>query len=144
MPVSPFPDLRDFYDPALTLPVGGKTYRIAAPSQADTLAVREVVTGGVQDATEYLDRLFRLLGAERTDTGVYVGGLVDEMTADGLVWNELVRVAETAALHFGDGEERARAWWAAELHAAAVAQAVADEAQESEKPKPRKATKKAK
>lgn len=141
MPAAPFPDLRTFYDPTLTLPVGGKTYRIPAPSQADTLAVRQVITGDVPDPTEYLDRLFRLLGAARNKAGVYVGGLVDEMTADGLVWNELVRVAETAALHFGDNEDRARSWWAAELHNDAVMQAAADALETEPKPKARKSPK---
>lgn len=147
MALSPFPDLREFYDPALVLPIGGKTYRIAAPSQADTLAVRAVLQGAEVSDGEYLDRIMALLGAARAEDGAYSGGLVDEMTADGLSWPELLRVAETAALHFGESETRARAWWSAELLADVVTQAAADQADtapevepEPVKRKPRKNT----
>lgn len=120
------PDLRDFYDPALSLTVGGKEYRIEPPNQKQTLAVRAVITQSekVPDR-EYLDRIFALLGATRSADGTYAGGLVDEMQADGCVWSEVMRVAETAALHYGDSATEGHAWWSAELLADAIAQSTA-------------------
>lgn len=123
---SPLPDLRDFYDPALTLTVGGKEYRIEPPSQKQTLAVRAVVTGAKVPDREYLDRIFALLGATRGTDGSFTGGLVDQMTADGVVWAEVQRVAETAALHYGDSAAEARSWWSAELLADAIAKSAAE------------------
>ena len=123
-----FPDLREFYDPALVLPIGGKEYRIEAPTQKQALAVRAVINGASVPDTEYLDRIFALLGASRNaDDHQYAGGLVDVMYADGLVWPEILRVAETAAIHFGDSEPQARAWWSAELIAEAMAKGAAAE-----------------
>lgn len=123
---SPLPDLRDFYDPALTLTVGGKEYRIEPPSQKQTLAVRAVITGAAKvPDREYLDRIFALLGATRGVDGAFTGGLVDQMNADGLAWAEVMRVAETAALHYGDSEAEGRSWWSAELLAEALAKSTA-------------------
>lgn len=123
---SPLPDLRDFYDPALTLTVGGKEYRVEPPSQKQTLAVRAVITGAAKvPDREYLDRIFALVGATRGVDGSFTGGLVDEMNADGCAWAEVMRVAETAALHYGDSAAEGRSWWSAELLADAIAQSTA-------------------
>ena len=119
------PDLRDFYDPALVLTVGGKEYRIAPPSQKETLAVRAVITGAKVPDEEYLDRIFALVGATRDVDGSFTGGLVDEMNADGCAWAEIMRVTETAALHYGDSATEARQWWSAELLADALAKSTA-------------------
>lgn len=133
-----FPDLREFYDPALVLPIGGKEYRVEAPTQRVALNVRAVINGADVADEEYLDRILALIGAARNDDNEYVGGLIDEMAADGLGWPEQLRVAETAALHFGDNPARARAWWSAELLADAAAKAVADNVPDKPKKPARK------
>ena len=61
-----FQDLSDYFDPALYLPIRGKTYRIPAPSAHDGLRLQMLLRTpelAMSDRAE-LDEIMKLLGAE--------------------------------------------------------------------------------
>lgn len=94
-----FKDLREFYDPHLYLPVGGKRYKIPAPSMEQARRLKTLV------ATEVtLDR-------ELAEITELFGPLSDELLADGVSWTEYLHVGKTALLWVGAGQKVAEAFW---------------------------------
>lgn len=58
-----FDDLRTFHDPDLILPIGGKEYRITAPSASDGLRIRQLFAAQAIGDTTELAHIAKILGA---------------------------------------------------------------------------------
>lgn len=118
-----FPDLREFYDPALVLPIGGKEYRVEAPTVKEGMRLRRLMNdkGAATESTDhdYLTAILGLLGATwDSETEEFTGGVWSEMIADGVPWPSALRVAETAGAHYGLNEMMSQAYWGAPAFAA--------------------------
>ncbi|AWB84774.1 hypothetical protein [Corynebacterium liangguodongii] len=110
-------DLRQFHDPDLHLPIGGKVYTVHAPNAQDGLRLKAYVLAPESaDMTvtgkANIDMISIVLGATydpATDT--MTGGLWDELVADGIPLEEVYHVANTAIAHFAVGEAFGEFWW---------------------------------
>ena len=94
-----FRDLRDVFDPDLYLPIGGKTYRIPAPTMEQAARLKLLVLVEMTDEQEHAE-IDELLGAVR-----------DELFADGVKWPEFTHLGRTALLWAGAGDVIAEAHW---------------------------------
>ncbi|NKR94330.1 hypothetical protein GS483_19590 [Rhodococcus hoagii] len=135
-------DLREFHDPDLYLPIGGKTYRITSPNAEDGLRLRALFAepGATFTDDDQVAEIKRLFGATRhehivdvpvfddegqpvidpatgvqriesRDVGRWVGGVWEEMNADGVSWPEIMHAGTTAMLHYGQGATLAEIYW---------------------------------
>jgi hypothetical protein len=140
-----FPDLRDFYDPALVLPVDGVEYRIEPPSINDGLRLRRLMldpeVSAARSDIDYLKAAFALIGAEHdAERDLFIGAegsVFTRLEAAGTPWPTLLKVAETAALHWSFGELHSQGFWSREALIQTTA-APAAPASESAKPQKRK------
>lgn len=110
-----FPDLREFFDPALLLTVNGTEYRIEAPVVSEHLRIRKFFISAdteLSDEQHMVENLKLLGGSLDPDTGVVTGGVAEQMVSDGVSWDELMHVGSTAMVHFALGEEAAALFWA--------------------------------
>ncbi|WP_037141789.1 DUF7426 family protein [Rhodococcoides fascians] len=108
-----YDNLREFYDPAIVLPIGKKSYRIESPNADEGLRLRQILTEDamVTDSAE-LAEVLTLLGAEKDPkTGVWSGGVYGEMKADGITWPEIFHAGRTALLHYGISSTLAETHW---------------------------------
>lgn len=112
-----YPDLDDFFDPCLRLPIGGTVYVIEPPSAMDVIRLRRMFVDTNARATS-LDRLdwqAKILGAEWDAEGdQYVGAdgsVWAQMLADGVGGEQILRAGETALLHFGVNPSTAVIFW---------------------------------
>ncbi|WP_336214381.1 DUF7426 family protein [Nonomuraea sp. LPB2021202275-12-8] len=107
-----FKDLDDFFSDGLELPVGGKTYRIPAPSAETGLFCQRLAEAGVaaaqgKDVPEVeLDDVRELELYQRVLGPVYA-----ELIADGVSWPKLKHVAITAFMWVAGNEQAAEAYW---------------------------------
>lgn len=107
-----FKDLDDFFDDGLALPVGGKTYRVPAPSAETGLYCQRLAEAGVaaaqgKDVPEAeLDDVRELQLYQRV-----LGGVYDELIADGVSWPKIKHVAVTAFMWVAGNVEAAEAYW---------------------------------
>lgn len=135
-----FQDLSDFFTPGLDLPIRGKTYHIPEPSAADGLRLMQLVAATALDGITESREALKLLGAEwvveeetvpafdpetgsqlldddgnpvtrEIKMGRWVGGVYDEMSADGLSMDEIVHAGITALVKTAQGLERAEEFW---------------------------------
>ncbi len=110
-------DLREFHDPNLYLPIGGKTYVVKAPNAQDGLRLKAYVLSPdsvnmTVSGKANIEMIAMILGStynEATDT--MSGGLWDELTRDGVPLEEVYHVANTAIAHFAVGETFGEYWW---------------------------------
>ncbi|MFE7746874.1 hypothetical protein [Nocardia sp. NPDC057455] len=93
------PELRDFFDPSIHLPIGGKVYTIPAAKMDQALRLRHAVVAGMSEATE-LAEIRELFGPVH-----------DEMLADGVRWTEYLHAGRTALLWMGSNRDIAVAHW---------------------------------
>lgn len=109
-------DLREFHDPHLHLPINGKTYTVKAPTADLGLRIKRHTASGSADQGAEIRFIAELLGAEYDpDTDEMSGGLWDEMNADGVPYNEIVHVGNTALAHYGVSPEFGELWWETRL-----------------------------
>lgn len=110
------PDLDQFFDATLPLPVGGKTYVIQPPTSETGLYVQKLIeTGAIiasggelpadapkpdLDDGEELD-LYKML----------LGGALAEMKRDRVPWPKIQFCANTALIWIGMGDQAAEAYW---------------------------------
>lgn len=87
-----FDELREFFDPALVLPIGGVEYRVESPTAREGLRLRLLL--GDDGAT---------LGDEQevTEWTALLGPSLERMRSDGVAWPEIVHAGRTALLYFG-------------------------------------------
>ena len=96
----PLPDLREFFDPSLTLPIGGTDYAIPAAQLDQARRLRRSVLAGMSE-TEELAEIDELFGP----------ALVEQMCADGVRWTEYLHAGRTALLWIATNAEIAAAHW---------------------------------
>ncbi|MEV0553134.1 hypothetical protein AB0I27_06700 [Streptomyces sp. NPDC050597] len=107
-----FEALSDYLDDSLTLPVGGRTYRIEAPSAETGLRVQAVMQAaavaaeGGQPDREVLDD-----AAELDLFRAVLGDAYDQLLADGVNWPTLKHVARTALAWIMYDREAAETLW---------------------------------
>ena len=135
-----FKDLSEFFKPGIDLPIRGKTYHIPEPSAADGLRLMQLVAATALDGVTESREALKLLGAEwvveeetvpsfdpntgkqivdakgkpvtrEIKVGKWVGGVYDEMSADGLTMDEIVHAGITALVKTAQGLEQAEAFW---------------------------------
>ncbi len=94
-----FRDLRDVFDPDLYLPIGGKLYRIPAPTMEQAARLKSLVLTQMTADQEHAE-IEELLGAVR-----------DELFTDGVKWPEYEHLGRTALLWAGAGDVIAEAHW---------------------------------
>lgn len=94
-----FRDLRDVFDPDLYLPIGGKKYRVPAPTMEQAERLKNLVLVEMDDEEE-LAEIRELLGP-----------VTDELFADGVKWPEYRHFGRTAILWAGAGDQIAEAHW---------------------------------
>lgn len=118
-----FPDLREFFDPALVLPIGGHTYRFEAPTFQQGVRLRRLMrdltyTEGKSDF-DYVREIMRGLGAEYDEATEAFSGTDDsvfeQLVAAGESWPTILRVAETVAANWAFNEAYAMSLWASAL-----------------------------
>jgi hypothetical protein len=122
-----FRDLDELLDDGLPLPISGKIYRIP-PADAELglwcqrlislgMAVQmgETLPEGAPPLTlddDDENALYRrLLGSRQNAEGEWVGGVFDELIADGVNWERIKIVGQTAMFWVGAGRELAEAFW---------------------------------
>lgn len=112
-----YPDLDEFFEPNLILPIHGVDYVIEPPSVVDVIRLRRTFADPERKATS-LDRLdwqAKLLGAEwDTAADTYVGApgsVWQQMIDDGVGGEEILRAGNTALLRFGINPELAGIYW---------------------------------
>lgn len=112
-----YPDLDDFFEPNLVLPIGGVEYVIEPPSALDVIRLRRIFADPAADATsvDRLDWQAKLLGAEwDAEAQEYVGAdgsVWAEMLANGVGGEAILRAGNTALLRFGINPELASVYW---------------------------------
>lgn len=94
-----FRELREFYDPSLHLPVGGKIYSIPAAQMDQALRLRHSVVNGMSEIQE-LAEIAELLGP-----------VAEQMLTDGVRWTEYLHVGRTALIWCGTNSDLAEAHW---------------------------------
>lgn len=110
-------DLRDFHDPDLHLPIGGKVYTIKSPNADHGLRLRMALSSPDLrwTDTEEIEELAKLLGATVTTQSngdpSFSGGVWDQLVNDGITWEEIVHVGRTALIHYGQGHALAEVFW---------------------------------
>lgn len=109
-------DLREFHDPHLHLPINGKTYTVKAPTADVGLRIKKRVVNPTDDDGAEAEMIAILLGAEYDpEADTMTGGLWEEMNADGVPYNEIIHVGNTALAHFGVSPEFGELWWETKL-----------------------------
>lgn len=112
-----FKDLREFLDPTLRLPIGGKEYVIPAPSASAGLRLEALLALGVAarngvELSKQDKAALRLDDDQEID--LYrdaLGTAYDEMVADGVSLPELQHAGATAFIKWTQGEAAAEAFW---------------------------------
>lgn len=139
-------DLREFHDPHLHLPINGKTYTVKSPNADLGLRIKARTIDPENSPDTEVNLIAQLLGAEYDpEADTMTGGLWDEMNADGIPYNEIIHVGNTALAHYGVSPEFGELWWETKLgkeHLPIVPEAAEqwakDRQEQANKPKPRK------
>lgn len=139
-------DLRELHDPHLHLPIDGKVYTVHSPNADLGLEIKRFIVDPESDPADEIKYIAKLLGAEYDpETDTMSGGLWDEMNSDGVPYNEIIHVGNTALAHYGVGESYGEMWWETRLGKEteplvpeAVAQWAKEQEQEKQPPKSRK------
>ncbi|MEV1003400.1 hypothetical protein [Nonomuraea sp. NPDC050202] len=116
-----FRNLDEFFDPNLRLPIGGKTYVVPPPDAEVGLLVQRLMHAGIAaEAGHEVDQeglsalAESVINNESKDTDLYqrlLGGVWDEMFADGLDWPVIQHVGETALIWVAAGADAAEKHW---------------------------------
>ncbi|GAB2646334.1 hypothetical protein GCM10027169_13160 [Gordonia jinhuaensis] len=112
--MSDFPDLDEFFDPAMRLTIRGVEYVINPPSVKDGIKIRLFFDDPKKKGTG-LDRLHwmaKLLGATfDPEAEEFSGGVWSQMEADGCSAEEILRAGNAALLRWGVNSEVAQVFW---------------------------------
>lgn len=97
-----FEDAREFFTGPLKLPIRGKTYTVPEVDIDLGLALTGILTGGKSEFDDKpVEYLYQRL----------IGPLWDELKADGVPGDIIIRVSETALADFSEGRDIARLVW---------------------------------
>lgn len=112
-----FKDLDEFFDDTLKLPVGAKVYVIASVDAATGLWCQRMmgtaaaVAGGAEMSE---DDVRPLMLDDAAETDLYkrvLGGVYDELIADGVSWERLKHIGTTAFMWAAGSRESAEDYW---------------------------------
>lgn len=110
-------DLREFHDPHLYLPIGGKTYKVECPDAARGLELRRMLNDpeirwtDEEELSELADLLGATIDVNADGDPVYKGGAWGEMVDDGISWPEIVHAGRTALVHYGQSAALGEIYW---------------------------------
>ncbi|QIS18527.1 DUF7426 family protein [Nocardia terpenica] len=93
-------DLTEFYDPDLSLPIGGVIYKITCPGITEADRLRSLVADETLTATQEYAEIITILGQAR-----------EEMASNGVPDTMAMHAGRTALLHFGGSPDLGRAHW---------------------------------
>ena len=93
-------DLTEFYDPDLSLPIGGVIYTITCPGISEADRLRLLVMDQSLTAGQEYEEIVKILGPAR-----------EEMAANGVPDTMAMHAGRTALLHFGASPDLGRANW---------------------------------
>ncbi|RJO69769.1 hypothetical protein D5S18_28110 [Nocardia panacis] len=93
-------DLSEFYDPDLSLPIGGVVYKIKSPGIREADRLRLLIIDDSLTAAQEYEEIVKILGAARGD-----------MARDGVPDTMAMHAGRTALLHFGGSPDMGRANW---------------------------------
>lgn len=116
---STFPDLDDFFDDSLKLPIKGKVYTVKPPSDKVGLYVQRLMEAGAKVASGELPDIdapkLVLDDDEEKDLYTLICGaeVLAELEADGVSWPKRQLFANTVFIWVGMGEQAALAYWQA-------------------------------
>lgn len=104
-------DLEEFFDGSLSLPVGGKTYKVPPISATDGLWATALTDLAVKDKPSESDVATLNDDDERNLYQRMLGPVYDELIADDVAWPVIQRCGRTAFVFFTLGEgPAAKAW----------------------------------
>ncbi|MFF0894741.1 hypothetical protein [Streptomyces sp. NPDC003278] len=107
-----FQQLGELLDDSLTLPVGGKNYRVPPPSAATGLRVQAIMQAAAVAADGgQIDEAVLRDAAERDMYLDVLGDAHGEMVADGVSWPTLKHCAITAMVWIVQNREAAERFW---------------------------------
>ncbi|WP_067565799.1 DUF7426 family protein [Nocardia acidivorans] len=93
-------DLAEFYDPDLSLPIGGVIYKVKSPGVTEADRLRLLVLDDTLSAAKEYDEIVKILGPAR-----------EEMARNGIPDTMAMHAGRTALLHFGASPSLGRANW---------------------------------
>jgi hypothetical protein len=115
------PDLAEYFDPDLGLPIRGKVYRIPSPGIDEGDRLRKYLLFGPTPVTELDDATDELVAIPFTDADIHrievaegvkiLGPVRAQMLADGVPDTMAQHAARTALAHFGAGPKLGRSYW---------------------------------
>ena len=109
-------DLREFHDPNLHLPINGKVYTVKAPNAELGLEIKRFTVDPESDPNDEIKFIAKLLDSDYDEgTDTMSGGLWDELNDDGVPYNEILHVGNTAMAHYGVSPEFGEFWWETRL-----------------------------
>ncbi|WP_280273372.1 DUF7426 family protein [Nocardia wallacei] len=93
-------DLTEFYDPDLSLPIGGVVYKIKCPGINEADRLRTLIIDQTLTAAAEYDEIVKILGPAR-----------EEMARNDVPDTMAMHAGRTALLHFGGSPDLGRANW---------------------------------
>ncbi|KZM75743.1 hypothetical protein [Nocardia terpenica] len=93
-------DLTEFYDPDLSLPIGGVLYKITCPGITEADRLRSLVADETLTTAQEYAEVVKILGPVR-----------EEMARNGVPDTMAMHAGRTALLHFGGSPDMGRAHW---------------------------------
>ncbi|MGV9662577.1 DUF7426 family protein [Nocardia niigatensis] len=93
-------DLTEFYDPDLSLPIGGRIYKIKSPGIREADRLRAIILDDSLTAAQEFAEIVKILGPAR-----------EEMAVNDVPDTMALHAGRTALLHFGGSPDMGRANW---------------------------------
>ncbi|MFI5778700.1 hypothetical protein [Nocardia sp. NPDC051570] len=93
-------DLSEFYDPDLSLPIGGVIYKVKSPGITEADRLRLLIIDETLSAADEYDEIIKILGPAR-----------EQMARNGVADTMAMHAGRTALLHFGGSPSMGRANW---------------------------------
>jgi hypothetical protein len=113
----PFKDLDDFFHDSLDLPIGAKIYSVPSPDATLGLWCQRVLGAGISIANggdpDTIPNLPQELD-DQEERDLYVrllGPVWDQLQADGVSWERIRMVGQTAFIWVGGSRELAEQFW---------------------------------
>ncbi len=107
-----FKDLDEFFDDTLRLPVGGKEYVVPPPSAETGLFCQRLMEAGIDAVNGQSIDAAQLDDAGEKDMYKRVlGGVYDELMADGVSWPKIKHCGITAFLWIAGDKDTAEKYW---------------------------------
>lgn len=111
-----FPDLDQFFEGTLTLPIKGKNYTVQPPAYHVGMYVQRLIEAGAavasgRIATDDMPKIDLNDGEEFDLYETICGATIAELKADNVPWPKIQIFANTVFIWIGMGEQAALAFW---------------------------------